>query len=196
MALSTDVTRGVLGVPGQPYNILLCRSVDFDPFFLALKTTYPDPRNIQLILSLIQGLWDRTEPSGYSKYIRENMLPDTPAHEVLMRAAIGDHQVTTLGAHIMARAIGAKHLDSGQRDIFDLETVTDEHEGSALIEYYFGLPPDPLQNTPQRQCDDPHGKIRSLPEAQQQMDHFFKTGIVKNFCDNGECAHPELSGCP
>ncbi|MCB9652160.1 MAG: hypothetical protein H6730_36995, partial [Deltaproteobacteria bacterium] len=33
MALSTDVLRGHLGVPGNNYSLLLSRSVDFDPFF-------------------------------------------------------------------------------------------------------------------------------------------------------------------
>ena len=74
-------------------------------------------------------LWDRVEPSGYTKYLRQDMLPGTPAHEVLMRAAVGDHQVTTLGAHIMARAVGAKHVDSGVRDVPGLEKVPGAQSG-------------------------------------------------------------------
>ena len=52
--------------------------------------------------------WDHTEPDGYVPYIRQNMLPNTPAHEVLLHIAIGDHQVSPLGAHFIARTIGAK----------------------------------------------------------------------------------------
>src|SRR5690606_7058965 len=103
MAVTTDVERGVLGVMGQPYNLLLNRSVDFDPFFLILNTSYPSAIDQQLGLSLIQMLWDRLEPNGYTPYIRDDVLPGTPPHEVLMRAALGDHQVNNLGAHLMAR---------------------------------------------------------------------------------------------
>src|SRR5690606_25860149 len=62
MALSTEVERGVLGVMGMPYNLLLDRSVDFNPFFALMKFSFPDPRDRTLLLGLIQLLWDRTEP--------------------------------------------------------------------------------------------------------------------------------------
>ena len=35
MAISQDIERGCTGVPGQPYNLLLNRSVDFDTRTLA-----------------------------------------------------------------------------------------------------------------------------------------------------------------
>lgn len=40
MAIAPDVKRGVLGVPGAPYSLMLPRSVDFNPFFTVLKTRY------------------------------------------------------------------------------------------------------------------------------------------------------------
>lgn len=195
MALSTDVTRGVLEVMGQPYNLLLNRSQDFAPFFTMMNISYPDARDQQMVLGLIQMLWDRVEPSGYTKYIRENPLPNTPAHEVLLRAAVGDHQVATLGAHIMARAIGAKHIDSGVRDVFGLETVKSADSGSGYIEYDFGLPEVPICNIPMSACEDPHGELRYLAESQQALDNFLRTGTLKNFCEEGKCSFPALSGC-
>jgi hypothetical protein len=113
----------------------------------------------------------------------------------LITAAIGDHQVTTLGAHIMARAVGAPHLDTGIREIWGLEQVSDMNAGSTYVEYSFGLPEDPLENVPQTACDDPHGKLRQLPENREQRHVFFQTGVVENFCPNGVCSFPDLSGC-
>ena len=84
-----------------------------------------------------------------------------------MTAALGDHQVTTLGAHHMARSVGAVHLDTGLRDIWGLEAVDSGHEGSALVEYGFGLPEDPVCNLPQTACGDPHGDLRRLPAARE-----------------------------
>jgi hypothetical protein len=195
MALSTEVERGVLGVMGMPYNLLLDRSVDFNPFFALMKFSFPDPRDRALLLGLIQLLWDRTEPNGYVPYLAGDTLPGTPSHAVLMRAAVGDHQVPTLGAHLMARAAGAVHLDSGVRPIWGLEAVDAATEGSAYVEYDFGLPEVPACNLPMTACDDPHGKVRNLTAAKEQLDLFLRTGAIQNFCDGGVCVFPELGGC-
>lgn len=195
MALTTDVERGMLDTAGQPYNLLLPRSVDFDEFFTIIEGQYEDPRDIVILLALAQILWDRTEPNGWTPYVERDPLPGTMPHRVMIRPAIGDHQVTTLGAHVMARSIGAAHVDTGLRDVWGLETVSMPYSGSALVEYDFGLPPDPEENLPQTQCGDPHDVLRRVPEGQQQLDHFFRTGEIADFC-GGVCSFPELSGCP
>lgn len=196
MALTTDVQRGVLGVPGMPYNLLLSRSADFDPFFDIIGATYKDARQHVFLLALTDMLWERTEPAGYAPYVVRNMLPGTPAHQVMLNAAIGDHQVNTLGAHVMARTMGIAHVDSGLRDIFGLDTVVAPVQGSGLMEYDFGLPPDPIENLPQRECEDPHGKLRKLDEFKRQLDTFYRTGIIENYCEGGTCSFPDMSGCP
>lgn len=186
MAVHVDVTRGMLGVPGQPYNLLLNRSVDFDNFFQIVKAAYPDPIDIQVVLGLVQMMWDRTEPNGYSHHIR-TPLPNTPAHEVLLNVAIGDHQVTTLGAHLMARAIGdVVNMAPVNRSIWGLEEVSGAHEGSAMVEFDFGLPPEPTINVPMKEGDDPHGGPRKTAAANASMNKFFREGIVETFCD-GPC---------
>jgi hypothetical protein len=194
MSISTDVERGVLGVMGQPYGFLLQRSVDFTPFFMVMRGRYADTRDQQLLLALTQMLWDRVEPSGYTKYLGGG-LPNTPPHAVLMRAAIGDHQVTTWGAHVMARATSARHLDTGLRDVFALEKVVQTTSGSVYVEYDFGLPDEPICNVPMTHCEDPHGKVRRLAAADDQLDHFLRTGEGRSFCEGGRCAFPDQSGC-
>lgn len=195
MGVTTDVERGLLGVPGQPYNLLLGRSVDFDPFFQILRMSYPGFIDQQFGLTLVQMLWDRVEPTGYTPFIRDGGLPGTPPHEVLLRAAIGDHQVSNLGAHVMARSVGGQHLETGQGEVLGLTAVDAIDEGSGYVEYSFGLPPDPTCNVPPRACEDPHGKLRKLESARQQLDHFFRTGETQNFCVGGACAYPDQSGC-
>jgi hypothetical protein len=187
MALTTDVERGMLGVPGMPYSLLLNRSKDFDEFFLLLINAFPDPIDLQLVLGLYQMLWDRTEPAGYAPYIRTDTLPGTPPHEVLLPVAIGDHQVSTLGAHILARSIGGvPNLAPTNRKIWGLEEVMGPHTGSAMIEYDFGLAPEPTTNIPPSDGEDPHGKVRKLDSAEQSLDQFLRTGKIESFCD-GPC---------
>ena len=75
MALSTDVTRGVIDNLGQPYSLLLNRSVDFDAVsWRSCKATYPNALDIQMAIALDQMLWDRSEPSGFSTNITSNLL--------------------------------------------------------------------------------------------------------------------------
>lgn len=187
MALSTDVARGVLGVPGQPYNLLLGRGADLGELFAPLQGAFPDGLDRQLALALLQILWDRAEPDGYSRYIRTDNLPGTPPKEVLLEVAIGDHQVTTFGAHVMARAIGGVvNLEPTNRSVWGLQAAPAPHAGSALVEYDFGLAPAPTINVPATDGDDPHDKLLGLASVAKMRDQFLRSGVVETFCD-GPC---------
>lgn len=199
MSLTPDVARGTLEVMGQPYNTLLNRSVDFDPFFAIVNLQFQDPRAQQHLLGLLQMNWDRVEPSGYTKYMFDAPFPGVaPNRRVLMRTAVGDHQVTTFGGHVMARAVNATHMESGVRPVYGLRSSTAQsidQDGAVYIEYDFGLPPEPDCNIPLDSCEDPHGELRKLDDARQQNYLFFKTGIFENRCAGQVCDHTDISGC-
>jgi hypothetical protein len=190
MAITTDIERGLLAVPGQSYNLLLNRSVNFDPFAAQIYSLYNwNALDMQLNLALIQGLWDRAEPTGYSKYIRSNLLPGTPAHEVLIQVSKADHQVTNLGAHIMARTIGGVvNLAPVIRDVWGLEVVSGKHTGSAMIEVDFGNPGPPITNIPHWDdtLADPHGRATELRNIGDSLGTFYATGVAENLC-TGPC---------
>ena len=63
--------------------------------------------------------------------------------------------MTPLGAHIMARSYGAPLIDEPARPVWGLETVSGGHEGSALVEFDYGLVA-PVENIPPDKEDDPH----------------------------------------
>jgi hypothetical protein len=188
MAVSTDVTRGLVSVPGMNYSLLLNRSADFGVYFALLHNSYQTGRNIQLMLGLVQMMWDRTEPNGYAPYIVENTLPNTPSHEIILHVGIGDYQVSPLGAHLIARTVKAKSVKPANRPIFGVEEADAPITGSAITEFSFGLPPAPITDVPNHGPDgtDPHEKVRSLKAAIDQEDTFFRTGVVKQYCD-GVC---------
>jgi hypothetical protein len=194
MALSQDVTRGLLGEPGAPYNILLDRSADFNGFFLIVQGIYPNPLDIQLGLGLIQSLWDRAEPDGYLPYITDDPLPNTPKHNVLLHVAIGDQQVTPLGAHFIARTLGAQQLKPVNREIYGIPDAESGFSGNGMCEWDFGLPASqtPVTNTPPlASLPDPHDALRKQGDAQDMADVFFRTGTVVQTCPAGApCAAP------
>jgi hypothetical protein len=196
MALTTDIERGLIAVPGQSYNLLLNRSVNFDEFAPAIYGNYDwNALDMQMNLALIQGLWDRAEPTGYSKHIRTDLLPGTPAHEVLIQVSKSDHQVTNLGAHIMARTIGGiVNLAPTIRDVWGIEVKEGEHVGSAMIEIDFGNPDAPITNIPPWADDmrDPHGRATELQALGPTLVTFYETGRVENPC-NGPCDQDDLA---
>jgi hypothetical protein len=189
MALTTDVTRGLLGEPGMPYNLLLARSVDFAIYFSILNGTYGKNRPTTQVIALIQSLWDHSEPNGFAPFVSGNPLPGTPDHNVLLHVAIGDHQVTPLGAHLIARTVGAKNLTPVNRSIWGLEETAAPHTGNTMVEFEFGLPEAPKVNVPMSQGNDPHDEVRGLKAAFDQSDEFFRTGTVSVACE-GPC-NPE-----
>jgi len=187
MALSTDVERGVLGVAGMPYSLLLPRSNDFELFLLALKGQYEDPLDLSLLIGVIQNAWDVAEPAGYAHFVNQQPLPGTPSHEVLIQVGVGDAQVTTLGAHIMARSYGAALVAPAHREVWGVPELDATFQGSALVEFYYDDgPEEPFENLPPDKSLDTHECPRREPAAHEQIDAFFETGTIIQAC-NGVC---------
>ncbi len=63
-AVSPDFTRAALGVPAMRYSLLLPALGRLRQFAAVLYPRYPDELARPLMLSLIQMLWDRGEPTA------------------------------------------------------------------------------------------------------------------------------------
>lgn len=194
MAISTDVTRGHLGVPGMNYNLLLHRSVDFTPFFDMMRVSYPAVIDQNINLALAQLLWDGTDPVSYYRHIQVDPLPGTPAHTVLAAPAKGDYQVAVLAMEQVARSgVGFPLLEryDDERTVFGASEVPYPHSGSGIVLYDFGNPwPSPGNHPPMDNVGDPHGLPRRLRAHNRQMDHFFATGEIIDVCGGDGC-HPD-----
>ncbi len=203
-AVEPDVTRSVLYVPGMNYSLLLTRSVDFEDYALILYPSYPDEGQRPLLLSLIQSLWDRGEPSGYANHMTTDPLPDTPPHKVLIEMSYGDHQVANVATEAEARTIGAplrqpaldlNRLPAGfEQPFFDLPTLGDlageAANGSGMFVWdigpkreeggeIFGTDPPPITNTAPNDSFgvDPHDTvIEESPLIRAQIANFIKPG--------------------
>ena len=187
MGLSVDVTRGLVGEPGMPYNLILNRSKDYSGYQLVLNGSYPNGLDQQIILGAFQMFWDRSEPNGYAPYINKDMLPGTPKHEILIHDALGDQQVSTLGAQLIARTVGAKAITPAVRPIYGVPEAATVMGGSAIVEYKFPLKDEPLVNKSPSDNPDPHDMVRELKPSYDQSDWFFRTGEIKAFC-KGICS--------
>ncbi len=217
-AISPDFTRSSLGVPAMNYSVLLPRSVDFDEFAQVLDPSYPNETSRPLVLDLMQMLWDRGEPDGYAERMTGNPLPDTPAHQVLLDVAFGDHQVTDYQADVEARTVGASAhrpvLYSGRwpstNVLWNVPSIRQyPYTGSAAYYWdigpirespvgsgkFVGTEPPPYENLPNRTGEDPHGAPRAAPAEQQLVSDFFNGAILKaDNCSRGACYAGSFTG--
>ncbi|MDX6616988.1 MAG: hypothetical protein QOD60_2079 [Solirubrobacterales bacterium] len=244
-AVAPDFNRAVLGVPAMNYSTLLERSTDFRPYAegeftsqvcdllpsplndvctaalpgdtpLGLYDNYPNQIERPLIFSLMQMLWDRSEPDGYAQHMTSDPLPDTPPHEVLMQPAFGDHQVANVAAEVEARTIGASAykpaFDPGRSldttPLFGIPSIPSfPFDGSAIVFYDGGAPPLPGGTTPPPTTDtppvngipgngaDPHSYPRNDIKARAQKSAFLMpNGMVENYClaENNGLTDPTL----
>jgi len=217
-AVSPDFTRASLGVPAMNYSVLLPRSVDFDEFAQVFYPFYPNETSRPLVLDLMQMLWDRGEPDGYAARMTENPLPDTPAHQVLLDIAFGDHQVTDYQADVEARTVGAsahkrvlfKGRWPGTNVLWNVPRISSyPFTGSAAYYWdigpiresspgsgkFIGTEPPPHENLPNRTGEDPHGAPRAAPAEQQLVSDFFGGAIQKSDrCGPGPCYAGSFTG--
>ncbi len=200
MAISQDITRGVLGVPGMNYSLLLTRSTDFDLYKAFFYPAYPNQLQRPLGLALIQMLWDRSEPNGYAHHMTDDPLPGTPQHDVLLHVAFGDYQVANLSTEVQARTIGASiqssPINPGRHSDVDPYFAISEipsfpFDGSAIVIWDSGADTPPITNTPPLGSDDPHSDPRRNVIARQQMADFLQTGgDVTDACLGIPCVIP------
>ena len=207
VAVSPDISRGILGVPGMNYSLLLNRSVDWEGAYgEAYYATYQDPLERQLGMQLLQMLWDRGEANGYAAHMTDDPLPGTPRHDVMLQVAWSDHQVTNVAAEVEARTIGAPVMVPGlpegrhwEREPYFSDTARYPYRGSGLVYWDSGNAPPPNGNVPADEGGDPHSHPRNEPAAGWQEARFLLTGELVDVCGGRPYLtqrHPANSGTP
>jgi len=199
MAATTDVTRGVIGVGGGPYSLLLPRSSDFSTLFAVLRLRYPHQLDAISMMAIMGALWDRAEPGGYLRAISDDPLPGTPAHRVIFQHGLADAQVSWLGVRYASFSTGAavfaSNAGQGNESLAHFRTVPDNAvvtSGNVAMTWDFGAPSwaAPLVNMPPvNDTWDSHEGPRRQATSQAQMAEFFATGRITNTC-GGRCVAP------
>ena len=218
-AFSQDIERFSLGVPGMNYSTLLNRSVDFVEFDGLLTDSYPLSTDRNLLLSVAQVLWDRTDPNGHVLHVLGDAYANTSPKKILCQVAFGDHQVAPLTVEVAARSNGM----SIHTPILPPGKVVPEvtpyygipaipaypFDGSAMVIWDSGNPAPPSGNTyppeitamdaewadlgpcAQGKNSDPHSCPRNNATARQQKSDFLKTGgAVTDVCGGAACLAP------
>lgn len=194
-AVSPDIERAVVGVPGINYSLLLPRSVDFDTYEAIFAPAYPNPTDRTLIISMIQMLWDRGEGGGYVQHLTASPYKGTNPKQVLFHVAIGDHQVSPIAALIAARTVDAAaqtplaapgRLRADDLD-WGLKPLSYPADGSAIVFWDSGAAEIPLENLPPRDGPDSHEDPRASADARRQKAMFLFQDQLVDVCSGKPC---------
>ncbi len=184
MGIDPDVIRGVLGVPGSTWSIMMQRSYDFGKLSSLFDTAYPDPLDRLILISLSQYFWDFSDPISFAPHILLNPLAGTPKKQILIQAGLNDCQVPNLSTEVLARTMGITALSPLPISIYGIPL------GNAPLASAFTLwnVPDssvyvpPTTNTMPAKDNNVHEDVRRLTETIQQDALFFTEGTVQQTC--------------
>ncbi len=188
VALSPDMQRGHLGVPGNNYGFLLSRSRNFAPFFIGLESGYPERWRQLTVIPTIELLWEQGDPVSYMRHLHDSPFPGQGPNEVLLAPAKGDVQVPVTSNEWVARSnIGIPIMapyDTDRPAPSGTETATYPRTGSGIVLYNYGNPwPTPSEIVPPTSdAPDPHGSPRGAAHHNRQLAHFLETGEIIDVC--------------
>jgi hypothetical protein len=189
MAYEPTIERGVLGVGGANYSLLLDRSADWPQYRTILNGGYPDSLDDTLVIGLCQMRWDKTEGSGVANTVL-NGAPTAPIKkQLLMEMALSDEQVPNLGTYWQARTMGIPVVGPTPVTPWGL-TVTPtplDVGASGLLIMDGGAPSPPSTNVPAPKVDPSmHDLTRTQGATRRQIKAFYDTGVIVNEC-SGAC---------
>ena len=188
MGVTNLLQRSILGVPGTPFALILGRSTDFLVFNDIMLLNYYSSRHIRIMLSVIQHAWDGVEAGGL-------LAPpvNEPPPPVLIQAGLGDAEVPSVAAEILARAYKASLLPGSPKPVFGLDTVPGARAGnpgpgSALTEimYDFEYRTVPRSNAPVP-FNSVHNCVRQDYALQQQIVMFVDGEGIMDPCSADGC---------
>jgi hypothetical protein len=189
MALSPDIERGVLNVPGCQWSLMIFRSSQFNPLYPLLDVIIPDPLDRQVLVTASQTEWDHSDPASFAPHLILDPLPGVPPKRVILQESIGDSQVPNMSTRLLARAIGLQGLGLVQR-VHGIEEVDGPLDSAYTQWDTHKTPLPPPINTPPDIDNGAHGAIQELPALGEQLRLFFAPdGQAVNTC-GGPCDFP------
>ncbi len=186
MAISPDIHRGVLHVGGANYAMMVERSSNYEGYEVPFEMGYPTRMDRQLLLAVIQQLWDFTDPISWLINLEREPLEGMPPKEVLYSVALHDAQVPNLSSDLAVRTAGFPLLVPSVVEPWGIPVVEAPVEGSAYVYFDVGDPPPPETNATPEEDPGGHGRMRGIEEHLEMVDVFLREGTIIHPCD-GPC---------
>lgn len=191
IAYDPNITRGVVGVGGGNYSMMLERSTDWPTYRTIVNGAYRDTLDLVLMINLMQMRWDKTETASIAHVVLDGEPLGVQPKQILVHMALGDDEVPNISTHWQARTMGIPVLTPTVEMPWGLETMDGPITGSALV-IMDGRepsdPPIPAENIPAPNTGA-HYVTREQPASWRQIASFYATGTIVNECD-GACVCP------
>jgi hypothetical protein len=185
LAISPDISRGVLLVNGTVFPFMMERSIDYVPYLPYFEEAYPVRLHQAMLLPMAQHLWDMADPASYLPFYAEG-LPDIGPKQVLSIADLNDAQVPNLSTDQAMRMVGAPLIEGTARQPWGFEVVASPYTGSGYLTIDVGDPSVPETNTAPTQDGGGHTEVGQTETAIQAIQTFLYTGEIVVDCD-GVC---------
>lgn len=192
MATSPVLERGAVVVPGGGWSHMLQRATQWNDMGALFASRYPDPRELQVTMALVQQVFDRVDSLNYAEHLINDRLPGRPeAPELLMVEALHDTQVANLVTRWVALAAGFTQIVPAIDAVWGLDTEEAPAPDGAsttagYVQHDLGAEPPPEGNMPPATDNGVHGDVRRTDAYREQMGVFLEFGRITQPCD-GPC---------
>jgi len=191
MSTSPAFTLGALVVPGGAWSHMLERAVQWNEMGALLRERFPDPRELQLVMALVQPLLDSADSMNYVEHLVTDRFPGLPDVRVTLHEALWDSQVANLVTHWVARTASIPLVTPAPIEVWGVPTVAAAGSEpidtpAALLVYDLGVEPIAPGNTPPDSDNDAHAQIRNREDYLVHLGRFLTDGAVVQQC-NGPC---------
>lgn len=192
-ATSPRLSRAVMVAGGGGLMHALQRAVFWSNIGPVIKITYPESRERQLMLSLLQGALDPVDGISYAARLVHNRFPGRGPLRAAIHMAVNDSAVSNLSTEWVARTAGLPLVTPSPRAVYGLETISAPLPGGtptqtrgALFVYDERAAPGPSGNLPPTEDNGTHEGFRELGAYKRQVAEFIESGKLVQVC-NGAC---------
>jgi hypothetical protein len=187
MALSPDVTRAALNVPGAEWSLLLFRSSAFGPLKTVLGAMLPDKMDQQLAIAASQSEWDFTDSATFAPHLLQDPLPGTALKHILVQESVDDAQMSNVTTRLLARTMGLPGLAELVLPVFGIDAQPGPLDSAYTQWDSHPSRTPPVGDVALSSDNGAHTAVFKQPLAIDQVSAFFKPdGQVVSTC-TGPC---------
>jgi hypothetical protein len=181
IGLAPNLDRGVLGVGGANYSLMVWRSTAFEQVNTTWAAFHTDELEREFLFAIFQSSFDLSDPLTY-----DDLVAPGTGKSLLLLESIGDAQVSNISSELLARTYNMQMLDPPVYPVYGVPGTSEPVAGHSLLQVdtqHGPLPP--TENIPPDEDNGAHGAAADGPGVQHTVTMFLE-GPVTNQCD-GPC---------
>jgi hypothetical protein len=201
-AFDPTMEKAAMSVGGANWAVMFERSNNWATYSLPLKGAYDEPRGFGemhsvILQQVIEMGFEVVDGGSWAPVVLDGGVPGTPAKQFLHYMSVGDCAVPNLASMFQARSIGLPLLTPSVGAPYGL-TGMDGPLANAFV--IMDEHPDPLPPTTNELFNYDnvaHENLRRRAATVQQIDHFYSTGEIVNYCTGAcDCAAGNCGALP